>query len=103
MAKTTLQKLHKAMQDHAKSAERERRQHDSRIYDIGRMVEEAGLFDVEELAFKGMLAICAEEFPKMREKWIARGVKAAKPNDEEVKWPARATFPKKVSLPKHAR
>ena len=103
MPTTSLQKLHKAFQDHAKTEDRERRRHARRIYGLGEMLEEAGLYDEEDRAIKGMLNWCAEEMPKMKEKWVARGIKLSQPAKEEVRWPSRATFPKEVTLSKQAR
>jgi hypothetical protein len=103
MAHTSLQKLHKAFQDHAKDADRERRRHDRQLYEKGRMVEAAGFLDAEEALLKGMLAMCADDLSKMRDKWIARGIKELLPIEEAPKYPARATFAAEITLSKQAR
>jgi hypothetical protein len=103
MARTSLQNLHKAIQEHQKDQDRERRKHDRRIFALGLEIEAAGLYESEDPLIKGMLAYCADDLSKMRDKWIARGLKEMQPIEEAPTVPARATFSRSVSLSKQAR
>jgi hypothetical protein len=103
MARTSLQNLHKAIQEHAKTEDRERRARDRRRFALGEMMEAAGLYDAEDPLLRGMLAYCVDDLSKMRDKWTARGLKEMQPIEAAPTVPARATFSRSVSLSKQAR
>jgi hypothetical protein len=103
MPTTSLQKLQRALQDHAKTEARDRKKHDGRLYALGRMVEAAGLFDVDDKTLVGMFAVCSDDLSKMRDRWHVRGIKETESHERPVKVPARAIFSADASLSKQAR
>src|ERR1700748_1619210 len=98
----SFQRLQREIQSRMKEEEAARKAHDRQVFAVGRMVDEAGLLDLDDVTLQGMLGVCAEARKQMAEKWRAFGLKITTAA-QVVKTPARATFAKDTTLSKEAR